>query len=522
MDERLPLESFTAASLRSLLTQERARRQELEQEVARLRAGLARQNKIILRLERENAELRRQADELHTTVALLTEQNALLRRSLAMLKQESAQLRGVPLAPAPDPVPEFKPATPTKEPKIRKKRDRRHNHGRQRMEHANRWETHAAEECPRCGEQLAGGWIQRRVQVIDLPVLAPLEITEHRILRRQCPRCRLRVLPSSPGREAGRIGQCRFGPRLVAAIAVMANVERLPGRQIQERLRREYGLEISHGEICGLLQRMGRAAHPVYGQLKEDVRGSPYAYVDETGWREGGQHTWVWTFSTKQTLYVHHVASRKGEVVDGVLGEDYSGTLITDFYSAYDHLLTSHQRCWRHLWRDLEDLVSAHPEDVETLAWVEGIGVIWKQATADRPEAELGTTPEAARAREERARSYEQQILTLCPEDLDEGLPPATLVKRIRRYATELFSFVRDPRVDPTNNAAERSLRPLVIARKISGGTRSDTGSQTRMILYSVCATARLQGKDPSAVCQQILLAPPGASSPLAGTPQAT
>jgi len=211
----------------------------------------------------------------------------------------------------------------------------------------------------------------------------------------------------------------------------------------------------------------------------------------------------VWTFSTPQTIYVHHIASRAGHVVDAVLGEDFAGTLVTDFYAGYDHLLTTHQRCWRHLWRDLQDLLSAHAEDVETVAWVEGIGAIWKQATADRPAAELATTPQAARAREERARSYEQQVRALCPESLDPNLPHATLAKRLRRYGQELFTFVRDPRVDPTNNAAERSLRPLVVARKVSGGTRSAGGSQTRMILYSVCATARMQGKTP----------PPSASS---------
>jgi len=78
---------------------------------------------------------------------------------------------------------------------------------------------------------------------------------------------------------------------------------------------------------------------------------------------------------------------------------------------------------------------------------------------------------------------------------------------------------VRDPRVDATNNAAERSLRPLVIARKVSGGTRSAVGSTTRMTLYSLCATAKLQGKDPKAIYQDLLLAPPGAPSPLAAPP---
>ena len=103
MDDHLRLESLSAAALRTLLAQERARRQELEQEVARLRAALARQNEAIIALERQNTELRREQQELRTLVAGLTEQNALWRRQAALLHQENARLRGIPLALLPTP-----------------------------------------------------------------------------------------------------------------------------------------------------------------------------------------------------------------------------------------------------------------------------------------------------------------------------------------------------------------------------------------------------------------------------------
>lgn len=79
----------------------------------------------------------------------------------------------------------------------------------------------------------------------------------------------------------------------------------------------------------------------------------------------------------------------------------------------------------------------------------------------------------------------------------------------LRRSVDDLFTFVRDPAVPPTNNLAERSLRPLAIARKISGGTHSPAGSEQRMVLISVLATAQLQGEDPSALLQRLLLTPP-------------
>ena len=97
----------------------------------------------------------------------------------------------------------------------------------------------------------------------------------------------------------------------------------------------------------------------------------------------------------------------------------------------------------------------------------------------------------------------------LCPESLAADRPEVTLAKRLPTHLTELFTFVHDPLVPPTNNAAERSLRPLVIARKISGGTRSATVSQTRMVLASIATTARLQGQQPDQVIHSLLLAQP-------------
>jgi hypothetical protein len=515
MDECLPLGSLDASTLRMLLTQERTHRVELEQEVLRLQAGLARQNEIILRLERRDAEREQDLAAMQTLVRGLTEQNTLLRHQVALLQTENAQLRGVPRAPAPHPEPTPKPATPTRESKTRRKRDPTHNAGRHRMEHATRWETHAAEQCPRCGRALEGGWIIRRVQVIDLPVVAPLEIVEHRILRRQCAACGKRVVPHPVGLEAGRRGRCRFGPRLIAAIATMATVERLPGRMIQERLKREYGLVLSHGGIVGLLQRMATVGRGAYDQIQKDVRASPVVHADETGWRENGQHTTVWTVSTSQRVYVHH-GRRTNEEIDGILGADFGGTIVADCYAAYDHFLGPKQRCWAHLIRDLKALLHEHGEETETGAWAEGILAVFEQARATRLSAEEGGTRQAVRARAERARQCEALILLLCPREPDPSLPHATLATRLRTHLSELFTFVRDPLVDATNNAAERSLRPLVIARKVSGGTRSEEGSTTRMILYSLCATARIQGKNPTAVYQQLLLASPGTPSPLA------
>src|SRR5579871_6890585 len=149
MDERLPLGSPDAATLRTLLEKERERGRALEQEVARLKAGLARQNERILQLQRREREREDEVKQLRLLVAALQEQNALLRKEVALLHQENARLLGTPLAPAPTGAPEVKPAAREREKKVRTKRAPEQNAGRRTTEQPNRWVNHAVEACPR-------------------------------------------------------------------------------------------------------------------------------------------------------------------------------------------------------------------------------------------------------------------------------------------------------------------------------------------------------------------------------------
>jgi hypothetical protein len=508
MDERLPCGSLDAPTLRMLLEQERAKREELTQEVGRLRAGLARQNERIVALERENASLRQTVALQQQMIRGLKEQNALLRAQVADLQAENARLAGTVREPKRPPG--DWPSARTKQERDdtpRKQRAPEHNRGRQRLP-PDAERRYVEDTCPHCGHALAGGWEHRRIQVIEVPPPAPVVVTDHVLVRRQCPGCGTRVLPPVPAVAAGRIGQSSLGPRLLAQIATMAVVERLPIRQIQQRLHATYRFVLSLGGIAGALAQVARWCAGTYTQLQEDIRGSPVVHADETGWREDGIPGYIWTLSTERSCLFHRDASRAGTVIDDLLGDGFGGILVADFYAAYDHLPGRKQRCWAHLWRDIDALETEYPTDQELAAWVAGVRAIYDLALAVRPAAEQGTLPAVAYAREERARGYEQQLRALCPETMPQDRPQATLAKRIRRYLQELFTFVAVPGVPHTNNAAERSLRGLVIARKVSGGTRSAAGSTCRMRLASIAATARLRGLDPTDVFVRILSSP--------------
>ncbi len=105
-------------------------------------------------------------------------------------------------------------------------------------------------------------------------------------------------------------------------------------------------------------------------------------------------------------------------------------------------------------------------------------------------------------------QQYQQQLLSICKPYLYGGAPMRVLCQRVKRFLPELFAFAADPRVSADNNAAERSLRPTVVSRKISGGTRSEQGSETKSVLASLFGTWRLRGCNPYQALNSILSQP--------------
>ena len=230
-------------------------------------------------------------------------------------------------------------------------------------------------------------------------------------------------------------------------------------------------------------------------------------------WREDGINGYIWSVSTPTLRYYEYHHSRAGEVVKSLIGEEYQGVLGSDFYAAYNVHQGLHQRCWVHFLRDMHDLKKLHPHNEALLAWAKGVRTIYDEAVA---WAAHGPDPGLSPAKQSQARKaqqhlYEQQLLDLCRPYIRIDVPQRILCERVERFLPELFVFVAIPGVPSHNNLAERSIRPLVIARKMSGGTRSPKGSQTRMTLTSLFATWIAQQLNPF---QQCLLALTSTFSP--------
>ena len=447
--------------------------------------------------EEEALQLRKENQELREA---LKQAQELLRVALARIEELEKQKTPPPAFVKADVK---KPAPEEKTP--RKKRAAQHNQARRRSVPTQIVEHHLA-VCPECDLRLGGISLARSREVIDLPPPAPVQITEHRIFKGWCAGCqKWHEAPVDVHAEV--VGQGRIGVRLASLIATLRTVMRLPVGQIRELLHTLHGFEVSMGEIVEVLHRLVAHAQPVLDDLKTTIRASPAVQADETGWREDGLNGYIWSVCTPTVRYYEYHHSRAGEVVKRLIGEDFQGVLGSDFYAGYNIHQGLHQRCWVHFLRDVHDLKQKFPQHEALLTWAKNVKALYDDAvawTAQGPDPQL-TPGKLQQVRVAQQHAFEQQLWALCQPFVQQEVPHQTLCKRVESFLPELFVFVAIPGVPAQNNLAERSVRPLVIARQISGGTRSPKGSQTRMGLASLFGTWMAQGLNPFHQCLALL-----------------
>ena len=445
------------------------------------------------RLAAELAELRAEREATRAATAELRAANEQLRRRVLELEGELATLK----KGGPRGMPGLKPDEPAARAGASPRKRRERGAGRARSV-PTRSVVHAAERCPDCGTELSGGSIKRTREVIEL-VPSPAEVTGHVIVERRCPRCRRRVVPAvNLGEQV--LGQQRLGLGLLALIVTLREAGRLPVAMIQWLLATLHGVELSVGAIVGASRQVAERGAPEVERIRERVRASPLVHADETGWRQNGKNGYIWTYSTPTDRYFVY-GGRDSGMVDQVLGDTFAGVLVSDFYKAYDHVRTSKQRCWAHLLRDAHALRTQYPQDERVQTWVDDLHRIYRDAVAFVATASSDPLTRAAAA-----GGFDARLLVLAqPWLADTTAPQHILSKRIARYLGELLTFVREPDVPPDNNAAERSLRHLVTSRKISGGSRSPDGTDTKLALATLFGTWRAQDINPYLACRQLL-----------------
>ena len=337
--------------------------------------------------------------------------------------------------------------------------------------------------CPHCKCPLTQR--RRHQRIVEDLVPSAVEVTCYHTQSGYCPRCRKRVESrASEQPPAANVPHGQLGLNALATAAILRVRHRLPFRQIAQLMKDMPALSISAGGLVKQIKRLARWLEGRYRELIRQMRASPHVHADETGWRIDGKNFWLWAF-TDATFTLYHVdASRGGKVPLELLGKAFGGTVVADFYSAYDQLNANKQRCLTHLMREVKDTAEKSPGFADTplsrnlLRWCkEALRLKRKWDELSDPQYEM------------KASRLEDRLDAMARVESDD--PDARrLCKRLVRHRRELTRFLWDEKLDGTNNAAERALRPAVVMRKITGGSRSEEAATAWAKLASLLRTA--------------------------------
>lgn len=257
------------------------------------------------------------------------------------------------------------------------------------------------------------------------------------------------------------------------------------------------GLTISEGEVSNICNLIAQALGPYYDELVEEVKNAQARYMDETSWNEQGKTIWMWKFVINGVTLYKIAQSRGHEVPLEVLGTNPSGVDIHDRFGAYNVLAQKtgnrpQQLCWFHLLGDTKELAEMCGDEGKQIH--NSMKTILQRANEFDHKA---------------TESDVQSLINELESTLNRefvSLKCNKFARKILKQREKLFTFTTNPEVEGTNNKAERAVRPYVVMRKISGGTKSPRGTRNIEVLASAIQTCKLNGTDLVEKGQELIL----------------
>ena len=349
-----------------------------------------------------------------------------------------------------------------------------------------REQNHTLERCPICGGVVGEPAETRKRIIEDIPVTEP-EVVEHHIPRCYCKNCKKLVEPPVPDALPG----ADLGHRTFALSAWLHYGLGNSLSQIAGVFDIAFQHSITAGGLVGGWQRISMILEPWYHRIADLACESSVLHADETGHRVAGETRWLWCFATPDVTYYHIDDSRGEKALQEFFLEAYEGVLVTDFWPAYNRVLCrKRQMCLVHLLRELEK-VDKHNK---APAWEE-FRVKLKRLLKDaiRLWKREDLAPGEFASKRKRLDRRLAELIDSKQRDSDAK----RLVKRLKKYRHDLFTFLDEAGVPFDNNHAEREIRPAVLMRKNSFHNMSDEGALVQAMLMTVFRTLKRRGLNP-------------------------
>ncbi len=341
------------------------------------------------------------------------------------------------------------------------------------------------EKCSYCEANLdmPHAWHERYSWDIPIPI-RPI-ITRYRVAQYRCGRCK----EWCQGMPKGLVSKSPFGINVMLFVLHEKYLGRATDKHIRESLKMLYGLAIGKGTVHRILDQCAELFGSSYEGIKQALRAGKYVNADETGWRVSGENWYAWSFSNEKAV-LYTIENTRGHGIPKKMLKGFNGVVVRDGYQGYDKLPNEHQICLIHLMRNTKERAEM-PEASgemkrlhEQLTWF--VRMIRKKHTRCRTEQQRFALHASMQ------RVLEKLWKGILYQDKDAEKIRSWWLERRHQH---LLTFLKYENIPWENNAAERAIRPIVIKRKVCGGSRSPRGAERESINQSCIATILRQGK---------------------------
>jgi len=453
--------------------------QRLWEELESLRSTLA-------QVREEVVELRQQNKQLEKQNAKLEKQNAKRQAEIDRLKKERAESEKNSKRQTSRFPRRERQANPKKP---GRKKGAKATH-RDRPTKVDRELDAPVGPCPDCRCAVEQIEVHQQFQT-DLPPITPVT-TQFNVEVGTCPGCGKRMQGRHPEQISDALGAAGnlIGPNTQTMAAELKHHAGLSYAKITNFLSGYFKMQATASTFVRAGQRLAKRAEPSFELLKSQLRLEHVVHADETGWRIGLDPDWLWAFSS-QRITIYQVGGGRGHDVPlAMLGEDFPGILVCDGLASYDPLPYLKGRCLGHVLARISKLQVRIPRrhfiNLQTLkCLLQEVIALWRR--------EQMLTVKGYQRRVQELENRLDDWIGLNEQSRQAEI--ARLARHLQKHRSEWLMCLYDPSVPPTNNHAERMIRPAVIIRKLGGCNKTSAGAQVHSVLASLLVSCRQQGK---------------------------
>ena len=277
-----------------------------------------------------------------------------------------------------------------------------------------------------------------------------------------------------------------FGKNMQSQITLLRFDDRLPLRKTISALERQFRTSLTSKAVYDVTKRVADKITPEYKAIMKKIRRATNLHIDETKIKIQGKTYWLWIFRSRKNIFFVIHKKRNKTVLDEILGYNYKGIIICDGLSAYEEYTKYLQRCWAHILRETRDMAEKYEDAKPFHQWMKNLFAKVKSASIKDPP-------------KKRKRLYDK-----CVQEMNWLIEKFSSYKHLTKVVTTIkngldfwFTRIIHPQIEPTNNKGERSLREMVVMKKIIGTLRNEDGADVMAKMMTLISTWRLNGQNP-------------------------